>query len=160
MLFHVCDTNFATTDIDEVIDYCISEDFHSEEDNYFEEWVNETYDGTEIAGVEYSPYKILMEFDNLNDVLPDYCSWANENDADNARYELLHASVGERIYIQDYAVICEEEEEPEDVYDCDGDGLELLREEIETEQTRIDTANKMDEQNRKEYLNLFQTIGT
>ena len=160
MQFRVLSTGYTTTDVDEVIDYCISEDFHTEDDDYFEDWVNDTYDGTEIAGVDYSPYEILKQFERVSDVLDSYCQHATENDYDNARYELLHADVGERIYIQDYEVICEEEvEEQGDVYDCDGDALERLREEIETERMCIETAKKMDEQEKDAYLNLFQTIG-
>lgn len=161
MQFHVLNTDYITTDIDEVIDYCISEDFHADDEDCFENWVNDTCDGTEIAGVNYSPYEILERFDNLSDVIDSYCQYANEEDADNARYELRHADIGERIYIQAYEVICEEEEpeEEEEFYGGDDRSLEALREVVACEQLALETERRLDEENKNDYLSLFQTIG-
>ena len=161
MQYRVTDTDYITNDIDEVIDYCIHDDYHDAEDDYFEEWVNDTYDDVNIAGVTYSAYDILDKFDNLGDVECLYCEWAEDNDRDNARYELRHASNGETVYIQGYEVVCEDEEKDTDgdVYCPDGNDIELLREQISIEQMCLATAREYFENDKDAYLNLFQTIG-
>ena len=126
--------DYVTQSIDDVIDYCISDDYHTEDDDYFQEWVNDNYSGTTINGVDYYAYDILEKFDNLSDVLDLYVESENDHDTENAEYELRHAIDGETIYIQNYEVICEE---------------------IDVESDCVDP----DDQEREDYLKLFQTIG-
>ena len=70
--------------IDSVIDSCIEEDYH-EDDDYFEEWVNDRYDSVTINGETYYPFDIVSNCDsgNYNDLLGEYCEAMNEDDRDN-----------------------------------------------------------------------------
>lgn len=141
--------------IDEVLDYCIKDDYH-EEDDYFEEWINDCYNSVTINGTTYYPYDILRELDcyALDDLRDRYCEGENENDRDDGRYELSHADVGDEIYIQGYTVYV-----VGDVVtrDCDGDNaLTVLRARLE----EIETARKqLDESNKKEEQDILQVIG-
>lgn len=150
--------NYITESISDVIEYCISDSYHDEDDDQFEDWVNDNYCGTTIAGVDYSAYDILDRFDNLSDVVSQYVDSANDSDIENAEYELRHAVDGETIYIQNYEVVCEEIDDEPDEEVCDTD-LNILREMIETEQMTIETGKMCDECERENYLKLFQTIG-
>lgn len=141
--------------IEEVLDYCIKDDYHSDDD-YFEEWVNECYDNVTINGTTYYPYDILRELDygELDELKDRYCQSENENDRDNGRYELSHADVGDEIYVQGYTVYVIDDI-PAGDYDSD-DALEILRsrlEEIENIRKQQDESNKKDEQD------ILQVIG-
>ena len=76
-------------DIEDVLDYCIESDYHSDDD-YFEEWVNE----------RYTAYEVLDQGYSLDNLLDDFCEQQNENDWDDARYELNHADVGDEVECQ------------------------------------------------------------
>ena len=161
MYFHVVDTNFSSDDIDEVINYCISSEYHDMNDDEFEEWVDDNYDGVSIAGYSYSAYEILDKFNNLDAVESEYCEYATNNDRENAEYELRHANPGETIYIQGYSVICEDEEEPGE--DTDGDeamdAIQVLRMEIQKQKEENEKEARYSDETFANYLDLFQKLG-
>lgn len=144
--------------IDDVLDRCIHDSYH-EDDDYFEEWVNDNYDRVTINGETYYPYDILheMDYSNLSDLKDCYCQNENETDADNARYELEHAHPGDEVYVQGYTVyvINDEEkiEEQEETSEC---SLETLRSKLqEIEAMRKQAAEEIE----KEEYDLLQIIG-
>ena len=164
MTYSVRGTDFITTDIDEVIDYCVAEDYHDSDDDYFEEWVNNTYQEVYIAGHTYTPYEAIEAFDIVEEVVSDYRESMDEDDRDNADWDLRHAVDGEIVCIQNYEVLCEIDDCG---YDDDGDeyipndsqSLEVLRELVECEQLAFEEELKFNEKNKDSYLDLFQTIG-
>ena len=144
-------------DIEDVLDYCIQEDYH-EDDDYFEEWVNDCYDRVTINGSTYYPFDILneLDFNNLQELKAQYCEESNETDRDQGRYELNRADAGDEVYIQGYEVIVMEDL-PEATGDYDGDDeLTTLRSRLE----EIENIRKQqDETNKKEEQDLLQIIG-
>ena len=166
MLYKVVDTTFQTDDIDEVIRYCIDEDYYDDVDDALEEWVNDLYESAHYFGHTYSPYEILDAMNDLDDARDQFVEERLENDRENAEWELRHADDGETVYIQKYEVECLAEDE--NTGDTDGDeymnvatvpDLETLRESI---QKALDAAKAEAEQDRTEnmmYSDLFQTIG-
>ena len=51
--------------IEDAVDYCISDEWH-EDDDAFDEWVNDHNEGTEINGYCYSAYEIISTVDDDN----------------------------------------------------------------------------------------------
>ena len=127
-------------DPDDVIDYCIEDDYH-EDDDYFEEWVNDREDSVTINGETYYPYQILenIDYGNLRDLREQYCEYMNEDDADDARSNMRHASIGDRFWIQNYEVYVIEDWEVPESERCEEPGdypdeyVDELRERIEKE---------------------------
>lgn len=143
---------------EEAIDYCIEERWH-EDDDYFKEWVNDTYGSIEINGDWYSAYDILdnMDSSNLDSLLDDFCERMNEDDKDEARYELKRADVGEEIYVHNSTIIVVDDEE-----DCDGDkaiaSIENLRNFIEEQKILKEIAENEEKKNEDDFMSLFQVI--
>ena len=160
--YYVEDDDRVFDDIDEVINHCIDEDYHKDDD-YFEEWVNDRYEYIEIYGERYWAYDILNsmadgELESLND---DYCEDQNENDRDNARYELRNADTGATIYIQNYTikVIWEEDEDEDgdDVIVCNS--IEELRAKLkEEEKLKVDQAIEI-HKTETDLMKMFQIVG-
>ena len=119
MLYKVVDTTFQTDDIDEVIRYCIDEDYYDDVDDALEEWVNDLYESAHYFGHTYSPYEILDAMNDLDDARDQFVEERLENDRENAEWELRHADDGETVYIQKYEVECLAEDE--NTGDTDGD---------------------------------------
>lgn len=157
MRYKVCEDNKIFDSIDEVLDWCIDDNWH-EDDNYFEEWVNEYYDGTTINGYEYSAYDIISEFNdgNYSDLKNDFCERMSEDDRENAEYELNNATPGGYVTIQGYEV--------EVLSDGDEDGDEVefnvddLRKTIEDTKAAYDTATAAEKEVEDDLMSLFQTI--
>ena len=150
-------------DYEDAIEYCISEDYH-EDDDYFTDWVNDNYDSVEINGVTYSPYDILDNAGdgNIYDVQREYCEAMNESDADDARYELRRADVGDDIYVQGFTIEVIEDEyddEEEDGGDYDGDAIERTRQYIEDQNVLKELAETENKKNEDDLMSLFQVIG-
>ena len=166
--------------IEAVVDDCITGDYHGDDD-YFEEWLNDLYESVEIAGRRFTAYEILDGCDGylLNDLRNDYCEEQDENDKQNAIWDLEHAEVGDDVYIQGTRVIVladdEEEEEleeededdaeltesdlmPSGDYDGDEDRIQVCRQKIEDERLRIQQIKASEEAEENELLNLFQVI--
>lgn len=154
MTYHVLNTDFVSDDIDDVIAYCIEDDYH-EEDDYFAEWVDEIYPNVEIAGMTFTAYEILDKFDCLDGLRSDFCESQNESDIDNARWELRHADSGEIICIQRYEVEATDDEEEEGEVYC----LEQLRSQVNDIQSFVQNEKNEEEKSRNEYEQLFQRIG-
>ena len=147
--------------IDEAIDYCIDEDWHWDDD-YFEEWVNDTEDHVTINGNTYYPYDILehCDDDNLTDLHRAYCESCNSDDADEARRELERSEPGDQVECQGYIIRVLEDYEYEETGDMDGDeALETLRKRLQ----EIEAANIETQENEKktenDLLNMFQIVG-
>lgn len=142
--------------IDDVLDYCIEDDYH-EDDDYFEEWINDNYEKISINGVDYWAYDILNEMDssNLYDLRKDYCMNENENDRDNGRFELERADNGEEIYIQRYVVtVVDEEEEEESSDGC----LENTRRLLEEQKADYDKQAAENKKTEDDIMTMFQVI--
>lgn len=152
-------------DYEDAIECCISKDYH-EDDDYFTDWVNENYDSVEINGTTYYPYDILDNAGdgNMYDILREYCESMNESDADEARYELRHADVGDDIYVQGYTIeVIEDEydeEECEDGGDHDGDAIERTRQYIEDQNVLNELTAAENKKNEDDLMSLFQVIGS
>lgn len=156
MKYKIVDTNEVFDDIDDVIEACIEDDYH-EDDDYFEEWLDEIYDGVTICGTHYSPYEILSNAGdgNLYDAQRDFCESQNESDRENADWELRHAHVGDTVYVQRYEVEVidkETEEDDEDITDFDIENLRRIVNEQSVE-------NEEEKENENDIMSLFQHIG-
>jgi len=105
------------TDIDSVIEHCIDPDYHWDDD-YFEDWVNDYFGYIDIREARFTAYDILSNMDEylFDELRKEYCKAEDENDEDEARYELEKAVGGDKIYIQGQIVKCFEESG-----DSDGD---------------------------------------
>ena len=155
MLYVVEGTDFSSDSIDEVIDFCIEYDYHDENDSYFYEWVDEVYDSVEVAGRDYCASEIIREFGTEGDVLDSYRESENENDSENARFELRHAGDGEEVVIQQYTVRCYE-----DRGDTDGDEtLEDIRQKVEAAEKSRKEEQEKDQFSEDSYMSLFQMLG-
>ena len=88
--------------IDDTIDWCIDDDFHRDDYQSFETWVNDTYGSLDVAGCCFNAYDILQSLapDLLNDLIDDFCRDEDEYDRENARYELTNAEHGTTVWIQ------------------------------------------------------------
>jgi hypothetical protein len=155
MKYYIAEDERTYTDIDDVIEYCIHPDYHEDDDD-FEEWVNDNYNGTEINGEYYSAYTILDSIDNYNlrEILRIYCDEQNENDEDNARAELRCANIDDVIYIQSYTVYVMADDKDEETETIDGlrDRLTLTAETLSKE--------KSDEKKTEDDLmKMFQVVG-
>ena len=116
MIYRVNDYDWTMDTIDEVIDWCITSDYHEDEDE-FKEYINEIYcdQQIEIAGNTYYAFDVLkgnqQEYDRL---MQEYCEEQNNYDAEEARYELDRADNGEVVYIHGYKVTCIDESGDDD----------------------------------------------
>ena len=161
MKYRVLETDEVFDDIDDVLDFCIEDDYH-EDDNYeFEDWVCKMYDGVTIAGTYYSAYTILENAEDglLDNLLRDYCESANDSDYENGEYELKNAYAGEKIDVQAYTIRVEDDDEDE-AGDYDGDfSIETLRQSIEAQKNAYNTTSIEEKENEKDIMSLFQRVG-
>lgn len=156
MIYRVDDNVFY--DIESVLDYCICEDWHSDDHDEFEEWVNDAYGFIVIAGERFYAYDILdrMDESTLDSLRDDYCESENDRDRGDARYELEHADPGDLVECQGYTIHVEEEEEQEEP---DEDVIESTRANLEAERLREVEEQKTEINAENEYLKMFQVIG-
>ena len=142
-------------DYHNAVDYCIEDDYHAYDD-YFEEWVNETWNSVEINGTDYYPYDILERFGDLDAAKDYYVECQNDSDRDDAIYQLRNAKVGDVIECQSYEI-----EVIEDTGDFDGDeecNVDNVRQYIE-DQKILDAQKKLEsEAFEKDLLKMFQVI--
>ena len=161
MRYLVIEDDETYDDIDEAIEACIEEEWHRDDD-YFEDWVNNRYDSVDINGERYMPYDILDNMDqgNLEDLRDEYCESENENDWDNARYEIEHNRVGATVIVHNKTIEIlsdeEEDEEDEPVY----------VEDIEDVRARLKQQNEFkveqtiqNEKEEKDLMSMFQIVG-
>ena len=156
MKYRVVETDDVFDSIDDVLGYCIDESYH-EDDDYFEEWLNEMYNGVEICGTYYSAYDILSNADdgNLHDALNDFCESQNESDWENADWELRRAKSGDTVYVQAYEVEVIDDESG----DYDGDDEEFDIENLRRIVEEKAVENEEEKENEKDIMSLFQHIG-
>ena len=157
MIYRVDDDVFH--DIDAVLDYCICEDYHSDDYDEFEEWVNDAYGFIAIAVERYYAYDILDKLDEntLDSLRDDYCESENDRDREDARYELEHADPGDRVECQGYTSHVEEEQEEQE--EPDNDVIETTRANLEAERVREIEEQETEINAENEYLKMFQVIG-
>lgn len=119
MKYRIKGTNTVFENIEDVLDYCIDDDYH-DDDNYFEDWVNETYSDYKVSlmGYEINLYSIAENCSNglYNELLDSFKCEMNDYDREEANNELNNADPDDEIEIQAYTVqvIQEEEEEEEE----------------------------------------------
>jgi len=155
--------------IDNVLDAVISDDYH-EDDEYFEEWVNDNYDGTSIYGEWFSAYRIVYNCNEslYGDLLSNYEEEMNDEDRDNARYELENSGPGETVYCQGECirVIAEDEEQTDNDDDNDDEikrrvcaNLDEVRQFINDQKYLEQQAAERSKQEEDDVLELFQVVG-
>lgn len=166
MKYLIIDDDEIKDDIEDVLNYCIEDDYH-EDDDYFEEWVNDRYSSVEINGVDYYPYEIISNANdgNYRDLVNDFCEAMNDDDWSNAEYELEHAGVGNKVHIQRYTVEVIEDED----YDGDEHFDTVCAEEmskIDNVRERINNEKKLkieqtieSEKEEKDLMKMFQIVG-
>ena len=158
MLYTIRETEYKSNCIENILDRCIEEDYHEDDDDDFRYWVNDCYDSVSVAGYDYSAYDVLAAFEDLGDLLETYKEECNDSDRENGEYELSRANDGDIVYIQRYTVLCEDEDE--DAGDTDGDAnIEFFREKMARDKIVAEQEQILDEQRQQTYLDLFQTIG-
>ena len=146
--------------IDDVIDYCIEEDYHDATEDYFEIWVNDNYDTIYIANQRYRPYDILENFGDLDIVIDDYQYSMNEDDKYNAKYELERADPGDEIDCQRYTIlVCEDEDANENEYVDSTASIEELRKYYDDRRVAENLADEEDKKVETDMMSLFQHIG-
>ena len=145
-------------EIDEVLDYCIQDDYHWDDD-YFEEWVNDTEDNVTINGETYYPYTILESLapSELEDLREQFCERMNDDDRSEARWGLRNANVGDEVDLQAYTIYVVEDENCEDYDDTDGDiTLDELKQKLQDAKRLAEEENKAEE---NDLMDMFQIIG-
>lgn len=154
---YIVDDERIFNDIDEVISYCIDDDYHADDD-YFVEWVNDSYSSVTIAGRNFDPYEILEGCAEylLDDLRSQYCEERNEDDTDEARRALSRAHDGDEIFIQSYVVRVENEENEEEDETETITTIETLREKLELEENKID---EEEEATKRGVLGILQVVG-
>lgn len=159
MKYYVIDEDKYFDNYEDAIEYCINSEYHYDDD-YFEEWVNETYGHIDIYGNEYYAYDILKNMDEseLDNLLSSYCENENESDRENAMYEFRNASPGDTVLVQAYEIKVIDE-----TGDTDGDeelvdSLESVRQYLEEQSYLNEQAKKQEEEDENEVMNLFQVI--
>ena len=158
MRYRVSDEVFDT--IDDVLDYCISDDYH-EEDEYFEEWVNDTEGSICICGDTYYAYDILTEMNSsaLDDLRNDYCSEQNDNDRDVAQWALNRADVGDTVDCQYSTIeVIEDEDEYEEDEEDDESKLDVVRQYIEDQRMLSESEEREHKKTENDLMELFQVI--
>ena len=142
-------------DIDDAIDYCIADDYHCDDD-YFEEWVNDNWGCIEINGYDYYAYDVLNNAGDLDNVLSDFEERMNEDDRNEAQYQLRHSNVGDYVDCQAYTIEVIDDEEAKDV---DGDTrIEMTRKFIEEQKIIEKSAKEEELKNEADFMELFQVI--
>lgn len=161
-IYTVREDGFETDDIDTVVDHCIDGEYHRNDD--IEDWVNDSYSSYNIGGYSYSAYDVLDRFDDLDDFVREYCESLDESDADEARWELRHATEGDEVEIQSYTVVVRIEDDatatvPEHrPAESNMNMLENLRQSVEQMRSQSEEAEKQDESMLQSYLDLFQAM--
>ena len=159
MRYHVRDTDMDFDNYEDAVDYCISDDYHWDDDWSFKDYINDSYGSIEIGGRTYYAYDIVEAFDDsmLDDLRSSWCENENENDKDEAIYDLRNAVAGDVIECQAYYIeVIEDEEEDEDIND---DCIEATRRYYD-EQTVLAKQNEITEKRMEnDMISLFQTIG-
>ena len=158
MKYCIQETNECFDDYEEAIDACIEDDYH-EDDDYFEEWVNNTYGYLEIGGERYYAYDILsaMNESDLDCLMDDYCENENEDDRERAMYDLRHASGGDEICVQRYTIEVIDDEAGD--YDGDdGDSIETVRKFVEEQKIIQDIAISEERKAENDLMSMFQVI--
>jgi len=147
--------------IEDAVNYCIDDDWHWDDD-YFEEWVNDTEDNVTIYGHTYYPYEILdnCDSDTLHDLHRQYCENCNDDDKEEACRELERSLPGDRVECQGYVIQVLEDYEDEETGDTDGDeALEILRKRLqEIEAVNIETQEN-EKKDENDLMNMFQIVG-
>lgn len=148
-------------DIDEVINACIEDDYH-EDDEYFEEWLNDEYGYITIAGQTFYAYDIL---NSMNDYLFDeerdeFCERMNDDDREDAQYELSHAKPGTTVYIHHSEVLCleDEEEDDDDANYNREESLEAVRTFVEEQKLLADMKAAEEKVEEDDIMKMFQVI--
>jgi len=147
-------------DIEAVLDYCISDDYY-DDDDYFEEWVNETYGSIEIAGDTYYAYDIIDNAGdgNMNYLHERYNEDKNDNDRDETRYQLEHASDGDEIYCQNYVIkVVDDKDYDEEDENENSSRLEDVRRFVDEQKLIEQQKKETDKQNEDAVMTLFQVI--
>ena len=161
MVYIVDDNQFE--DMDEAIDECISDDYHAYDDD-FEDWVNDEYEHLTVKGRYFAPYDIFRALDEdiLEELRDDYCAFRNDEDRDEALYELRDANDGDFVYVQDSVIRC-----VEDPGDYDGDEAfdSVANNVIESTKKYIETQHEIqrgvaaaEKEKEEELLKMFQVI--
>ncbi len=147
-------------DIDDVINACIEDDYH-EDDEYFEEWLNDEYGYITIAGQTFHAYDIL---DSMNDYLleeerDEFCERMNDNDREDAMYDLRHAKPGDTVYIHRSEVSCVEDEEDDDDENYNREeSLEAVRTFVEEQKLLADAKAAEEKVEEDDIMRMFQVI--
>lgn len=155
MRYKVVENNEIFDSIEDVLDYCIDESYH-EDDDYFEEWCNNEWGSIEINGDTYWAYDIL-DNDNYNrrDAMNRFCECMNDEDRDQAMYELQHASDGDEIDVQGYTVIALEDE---DYGDEPFDVVAACKLQLEEEQRIKEEARLKEVKDEQDLMDMLQVI--
>lgn len=141
MIYEVDDKEF--TSIDEVIDYCIDDEYHSD-DGDFEGWVNDNYYGVDIFGDHYYPYDIVEALNSyaFGELRDRYCEEMNDADREQAEYDLHSAHPGDYVDIQGYSVLVKDGDKVDDEI-IENATIESLRERLaEKEKLRQQEASE------------------
>ena len=159
MRYLVEETNEIYNDIDDVLNDCIEDDYHDMSDDYFEEWINDVYGYVSIGNCEYHAYDVLNAMDDLYNFEEDYCESQNENDRENAYYELKHGRVGEKVYCQNYVIEIIDDETGDDDGDEDIDYVEMTRQYYDEQSCLMKSQEEREKEDEKDLMALFQRIG-
>lgn len=146
--------------IEDAVDYCISDEWH-EDDDAFDEWMNDHFQGVEINGYYYSAYDIVgaMNDDNWGDLKTMYCEDCNEEDREEAIRDLYRASIGDEIEVQGYNIRVIDDDYSTGDVDGDGEDIESIRVRIETEKAQIEVEIQEEKKREDDLLKLIQIVG-
>jgi len=171
MKYYVIENDEVFDNYEDAVDSCIDEDYHSDDD-YFEEWVNDTYGSIEIGGDTFWAYDIIYQMGDESYLRDSFCEAQNESDRDEAIWSLRRGDIGDEVECQNCTIRIieddEEEREPfvsfndndDSVGDIDGDNIiDVCRQKIEAEKLRLQQVHAAEKTAEDDYMKMFQTLG-
>ena len=143
------DTYYDTPE--EAVDACIDEAWHEDDCYDIESWINE----------KYTAYEVFSNNLLYSDLVCDFCEEKNDEDRDEALYELEDAENGYVVSVHgtDITVIVEEDEE-EDPEESFIDPVDECR--MKIEEARLDILKAKEEERKEDnvYLCIFQEMSS
>lgn len=145
------DPDLRFTDVEEVLQYCVTSDYYEEDYDGFDEYLNE-FGSVDVCGYEFSRSEILKEL-NGDAYSREMCSWAEaraEDDRESFYYDVNNLEPGSSIWVNDYEVFAYEDEE-EDELD-DPTNYELLEVKIYKQKQVEEAIHKEQEKTGNDFL--------
>lgn len=140
--YYVEDTDTYFDSPEDAIEACIDSSWHEDDTYDFKDWVNE----------KYTAYEVLKDEASLSSLLEEYCEEKNDEDRDEALWDLDGAENGYVVEVHGSSIRVVIEEE------TIGQSIDVCRAMIEQE--KQDALKEQEEQKKDDdvYLCVFQEV--